>query len=335
MIIGVSNGPLAFLKGEFPELEFIDFPGHPISYPVNGKTMGRKMVSQIPSLFKAIQKEHHFLVQLIDSYKLDGVISDNRYGLYSKKVPTVFMNNSVFIKTPQRLQFLSPLLFRINFSYIKRFDEYWVPDVNTAENLSGDLSHQQPLPGNGYFIGPLSRFAITPQNEPLKNPAETTYDVLIMLSGPEPQRTIMEELLLKQIKTLKLKAAILQGKPENTPSAPKDSNPAIYPHLNTPSLTKLILNSKVIISRSGYSTLMDLVALNKQAIFIPTPGQTEQEYLAAYHKNKGHFYFTPQTNFNLEDALDKVQQYRGIPKELKTGELKLRVRTFLERIKQN
>ena len=335
VLIGASKRPLAFLKREFPELEFIDFPGHPISYPANGKAMGRKMFSQMPSLIQAIRKEHHFLEQLIGSYKLDGVISDNRYGLYSKRVPTVFMSHQIFIQTPHHLQFLKPILLWINFSYIKRFDEYWVPDVNTGENLSGNLSHQKPLPGNGFFIGPLSRFANTPLDEPLKKPAEKTYDVLIMLSGPEPQRTILEELLLKQIDTTRTKVALIQGKPEISQHSTKDSNPAIFSHLDTPSLRKLILNSKVVISRSGYSTLMDLVALKKQAVFIPTPGQTEQEYLANYHEDKKHFYFSPQHNFNLEDALEKVQQYRGIPMELEIGELKLRVRTFLERIKRN
>lgn len=336
VIIGASGRPLAFLKYEFPGIEFIDFPGHSVSYPSHGKGMVFTMMRQFPDLLKATKKEQRTLNKLIEEYELDGIISDNRFGLHTNKIPCVFMSHQVFIKTHAHLSILEPLLLRLNLNYIKRFTEYWVPDYGDEPSVSGDLSHKKPLPGNGHFIGPLSRFAHLETAEKVNLPQnDFEYDVLVMLSGPEPQRSILEEKITKQLEKSKLHAAIIQGKPEAKDRSQGKSNPEIFSHLDTQTLYEKIKNSKVIICRSGYSTLMDLIVLGKKAILVPTPGQTEQEYLARYHMDKGRYCSVAQEKFDLDKALALVEDYSGFKLQFNSEALNVRIKHFLEMVKTN
>ncbi len=163
---------------------------------------------------------------------------------------------------------------------VKNYDECWVPDSSEQTNsLSGDLAHKYPLPANTYFIGTLSRFTASEQER-------FEYDVMAIISGPEPQRTIFERIISEQLFKSGLKSLIVFGLPESKKKSEQKQNVTMIAHLNSTEMQNAILKSKIIIARSGYSTIMDLSVLNKKAIFIPTPGQTEQEYLAEMLMNK-------------------------------------------------
>jgi len=300
IIIASEGRPLQILKNEFPQLTFIEFKGYDIEYPKSG-SMAWKMLLSLPNILKRIKEEHLELEKIVEQYKIDIVISDNRYGCYSNKVTSVFITHQLMVKAPIGEKIVHNKIC----SYIKKYDECWIPDYKNENNLSADLSHYYPLPKNSFFIGPLSRFENT--NSSNNN---FTYDIMAIVSGPEPQRTIFENLLSKELYASKLHTIILCGTPDRQIEPTSDTFIKIA-HANSNQMQSYILQSKIIITRSGYSTIMDLAALSKKAIFIPTPGQTEQEYLAKYFMNKKIAYSQKQSAFNLEEALDKTKNYTG------------------------
>ena len=292
VVFAASGRPLELLIQEFPKNDFIKLEGYNISYPKNGQ-MALSMLSQLFKIWKGIRQEHKQLQQIIDDYNIDGVISDNRYGLYSKKVPCVFVTHQLQIQSP----IFSESLQKINFKYIQKFDECWVPDSNTHQ-LSGQLSKANDSPFKCQYIGALSRFESLEKTEDL--------DVLAIVSGPEPQRSIFEELLRKQLTASKFKAVLVLGKTEEN-KVEEIGNLKLISHLNAKSLNQQMVNANVVISRSGYSTVMDIAKLNKKAIFVPTPGQTEQLYLAKYFYDKNRAFAMHQKELDIQHALQKVE----------------------------
>ncbi len=303
VIIAAEGRPFVLLQNEFPQLQFVKFLGYDIAYAEN-RSMVLQMLFSSPKIVFKIYQEHQALEKIIDEYKIDTVISDNRYGLWNKNVKCIFMTHQIMIKSTNQLKFLEPILYRINKWFIKHYDECWIPDYAGENNLSGDLSHQYPLPHNAKFIGPLSRFTA---HSPTSSLREEGQKLLILLSGPEPQRTILEKKIMEQLTTIKIKTTIVRGTPGLTEKLNAPNHVTLYSHLETNQMQEAILNAQIILCRSGYSTIMDLAVLNKKAVFIPTPGQTEQEYLASYHAAKGNAIYFKQDEFNL-DAICNLKE---------------------------
>jgi len=299
VIIAADGRPFDLLKQEFPNLEFVRLKGYDIQYSEKG-SMIWKMILSIPKILKGFKIEHQQLDKIIDEYKIDCVISDNRYGCWNKKVKSVFMTHQLMIKTP----FAEKVLHKIILSYIKKYDECWVPDLEGENNLSGDLAHKYPLPANTFYIGALSRFTKT-------KTSNFEYDVMAIVSGPEPQRSVFEKIISEQLQKTNLKALLVLGKTEIEQKIEIKGNVKIVSHLRASEMQDAILRSKIIIARSGYSTIMDLAILGKKAVFIPTPGQTEQEYLAELLMQKKIAYSQTQESFDLEKALKESEKYKG------------------------
>jgi uncharacterized protein (TIGR00661 family) len=335
VIIAADGRPLALLKQEFPQLEFISLKGYDINYSANG-SMVAKMVFSIPKIYRGIKKEHEALKKIIEEKKIDVVISDNRFGLWNKEVKSVFITHQLMIKSP----FAEKLLHKKNLNYINQFDECWVPDADGKNNLSGDLAHKYELPKNTFFTGALSRFehsnlthstkSMLSEDEVLRVTASSNeYDIMAIISGPEPQRSIFEELVIEQLRKLKLKALVVCGKTELEQKFETIENMTIVSHLKSDEMQEAILKSKIILARSGYSTIMDLSTLGKKVIFIPTPGQTEQEYLAKELMNKKIAFTQTQKEFNLASALQESENYNSFEKLEKNGELERRIDLLL------
>jgi len=324
LVLGADNRPYEFLKKRFPELEILRFPGYRPRYPAKG-SMALKMLSEMPEMLLFADKAHNFLEKVIKSYDLDLVISDNRYELWSKKVQTVFVTHQLNIQTPKYGRVTNTALRQLVYSFIKKFDELWIPDFEGKQNLSGKLSHVKKFPlENHHFIGPLSRFQFV---EP--DPQTPSVDLLMIMSGPEPQRTILEVKLKDQAYHSGLKTVILQGRPEDE-HYEKFGNVEVYSHLSDEKIAGYIQKAKIVISRPGYSTLMDLAWFGAKAIFIPTPGQTEQKYLAKHLKEKGFYYYQNQKGFDLEKALAEAEEYRGITMKNDLKTLQKRINRLLE-----
>lgn len=234
-----------------------------------------------PRIAGIISEENKLLEKVITDEKIDVVISDNRFGLHTKKAQTIFLTHQLFLKAPVFSSFANSL----NRKYVLKFDEVWIPDYeNESESLSGELSHGHHFHSNLKYIGPQSRLADAETFSPEKN-----YDYLALLSGPEPQRSLLEEKILKEAPANK-SICIVRGIPDKSKAKSQKSvreNITVFDFPSKQELKRLILSSEKIICRSGYSTLMDMHLLRKKdLILIPTPGQSEQEYLAEYWEKK-------------------------------------------------
>jgi len=303
VLIAADGRPYDFLNEIFPDFKFIRLPGTRIRYP-SGKWMALKMLVQSPSIIFNIYKENQRLKKIIKMTGADVVISDNRFGLWSKKTYSIYMTHQVMIKAPQSMKWAEPWLYRLHRWFIGHYDECWIPDLPGEPNLSGDLSHKYPLPINAKFIGILSRFENNPR--PPTADRRPPPDLLILLSGPEPQRSIFEEIIFRELDLHRgLHVVILQGLPGERNESYPIPGVAVFNHLPDKEIAGLIAGAGLIICRPGYSTLMDLVTLGRSAVLVPTPGQTEQEYLAETATKRGSFFSVVQDRFNLDLALDK------------------------------
>lgn len=305
VIVAADNRPLLLLQKEFPQLEYIRFKGYDIRYP-SGKNMNSRMMMLAPLIIYRIFVEHQMLKKIIKQYGIDIVISDNRFGAWNKSVYSVYITHQITIKAPKYLNFAEVILYKLHSYFINKYDECWIPDNKGEINLSGDLTHSNPIPKNASFIGILSRF-----NNFVKDSQEILYDVVIILSGPEPQRSILSIKLKEQLLHTKLKAFIVEGITEVYEETILSDNINVVSYLTYKELVRKIQQGKLIICRPGYSTLMDLATLNLKAAFIPTPGQTEQEYIANYMKEKNNFYFEEQNNFVINRMIEESKSYTG------------------------
>ena len=306
VIIAADNAPLEFLKQRFADCDFVKLPGFVPKYP-KGKAMALKMAMQFPEMKKQADKANKLLQEIIEERNIDIVISDNRYELSSHKVYSVFITHQLKIKTHGFQKLMSPFISWQTNSYIKKFNELWIPDFEQIPHLSGNLSHGVKMPiEKSYFIGPLSRFSNIIIEDQKKE-----FDIMVILSGPEPQRSIFEEKLEKQLLKSNLRTVFLLGKPNSQTSESKKSILKIS-HLPDDEFAQMIVNSELIISRPGYSTIMDLVVFGKRAVFVPTPGQTEQDYLAKKLEEQGSYYFQQQDKIDVELAVEKSKQYKAI-----------------------
>lgn len=320
VLIASTGVQAALLKEEFPALFFVDLKGYNVTYSRNKKWLPIKLLGQIPAILSSISYEHKWLKKTIKEYQIDVVISDNRFGLYHSTVHCIYITHQLQIKTGYR--FTDWLARKLHYHYINKYQQCWVPDAAGEKNLGGELSHPKKLPGTTVqYIGPLSRFEI--------NKEEMRYPFLILISGPEPQRTVFEEMALKELQNYKERVLFIRGLPGNVPQlSPSNTAIEIHNHLTASLLNKAILQSEIIICRSGYTTIMDLIKLNKKAVVVPTPGQTEQEYLAGYLMEQNIFYCQQQKDFSLE-VIEKTRKkfpFRTI--EINTSEYKKVIKAY-------
>jgi len=288
------------LREEFPSLAFLPLKGYRIKYAKNGLTA--KILLKIPSILNSIKEENKWLKEQVSKFGFEGVISDNRYGLYHEKISSVFITHQLYIKSSLG-KWSEKILQKWNYKFINRFHQCWVPDEKGENNLAGALSHPVKLPSIlTKYIGPLSRFE-------KKNIDEIRNHLLIILSGPEPQRTILENKVVDQIVNYPATATIVRGLPGEKNIIPSTNTLHFYNHLSSEELNQEAMKAEFIISRSGYSTVMDIAALRKKSILIPTPGQTEQEYLGDYLMKKQFSFCVDQNNFSLLKNVEEARNF--------------------------
>lgn len=298
-IIASDGVALALLQKEFPHLQSLELPSYHIKYPKNGNNFKFQLIKNSPKMIRAIFKEKEIIGKWITQYNLSGIISDNRLGVRSKKIPSVFITHQLNVMSGNTTWITS----KIHLNIIKKFNQCWVPDVATTPNLTGDLGHLKVKNKNIKYIGPLSR--LHKQDIPQK------YDLMVMLSGPEPQRTLLEEKLIKELEKYKGTVIFIKGIVEASQTTTQKNHITFYNYMNTCQLETAYNQSKLVLCRSGYTTVMDLAQLGKKAFFIPTPGQFEQEYLAQKYNTELLVSFASQDDFNI-DLLQNVAHYKGL-----------------------
>ena len=316
----------ALLRSEFPDLPFLPLPGYNIEYSKTQVGFLWKLISQGPRIFSSIKAEHRWLKRMVKAHGIDAVISDNRFGLYHSSVPTIFVTHQLKIISPLG-KWNEGLLQKWNYTYINRFKECWVPDFAGEDNLAGELSHPPILPRVPVkYIAPVSRFE-------KKKLVEIEGHLLFILSGPEPQRTILENKIINEVSHYPATACVARGLPSAQSVIPSTAMIKFYNHLSTTDLNEEIEKADWVISRSGYSTIMDLAKLQKKSILIPTPGQTEQEYLAKFLFKKKAAYTIPQNEFSLNFLLVEAKKLNYRFSSLgNSNALAATVRKFLDSI---
>ncbi len=295
-----SDGPpRELLKLEFPEVRHHLLPSYKITYPTKSiiLNVGRKL----GSFFLAIKNEHKKVKELVTEYKYDVIISDNRFGCYSPQTKNIFITHQINIITPTGV--LDPAIRTFNYRLINKFDQCWVPDFKEFPGLSGVLGHNHTIK-NCAYLGPISRMK--------KLKTVQKYKYAAILSGPEPQRTKLEKEVYKELLKLKVPSALVSG--VVNPSIEDLSTDKIdhFPFLTSNDLNQLICSTEMIVCRSGYTSIMDLAKLGKKAICIPTPGQTEQEYLAKLYEEKKFFPHYKQGTLDIQKASKEIDGYTGI-----------------------
>lgn len=312
VLLASDGAALQLLKAEFPHLQAFQLPSYRIRYET--ESMVWNIAKQLPRILYAIRAEQWATERLVRAHGINGILSDNRYGCFSRHCHSVIMTHQLHLRVPNALlQWMADQVQRLAF---KRFDALWVPDVEGSPNLSGELSHPPLQDFETKYLGILSRFkaespGLSPQRPKASNPI---LSVAVVLSGPEPQRTILEQILMEQALGLPHKFVFVKGKPNALEHHIAAENVEVVSYLTSPDLNELLRKSEVVICRAGYSSLMDLAILgNKKAILIPTPGQTEQEYLGEYFARQGVFLCQNQDKIDLETALQELVATTGIP----------------------
>lgn len=307
-LLASDGDAFLLLQKEFPHLKIFRLPSYRIRY--ESENMIWNMAGQLPRIQWAILQEHRAIKKIVNTEKIDIILSDNRFGCWHSDTKNIFITHQLNIKIP--FAPLEKIVAMLNHRLIKKFDQCWVPDFEKESSLAGDLSRKRKLE-NVCFIGALSRMEIYPMDQ--------KYDLIIVLSGPEPQRTFLEKKIVEQVRKMNIKSLLVRGLSALKDKEKIEGEMTIVPYLTTNKLNDAILSSQVVMCRSGYSSLMDLAALNKQAILIPTPGQTEQEYLANRFQTEGVFLSQKQENLDIEKALKEVGKYRGFSKQKKEDHL--------------
>ena len=297
-IIASDGVALALLKKEFPKLISIELPAYNIQYAENGKNFKWKLVAQLPKMVIAIKKEKAKIRKIVENYEIEGIISDNRLGVYSSRVPSVFITHQLNVLSGKT----SWLTTKLHLRYLLKFNSCWVPDVSGAENLSGKLGHPEKIVEKINYIGPLSR--IEKKTLPIK------YDIMVLLSGPEPQRTLLEKKLIKELENSSKEILFVKGIVESQQQIEKVNSITYYNFMNSEELSTAFNESEFVVCRSGYTTVMDLAKLEKKAFFIPTPGQYEQEYLAKKFKSEIVAPSCKQEKFKAS-KIEKIHFYKG------------------------
>lgn len=298
-LIASDGEALILLQKEFPNLKTFDLPSYNVKYAKNGKYFRWKMLLSVPKLVIAIQKEQQQINSIAAQHDLCGIISDNRFGVYLSSIPSVYISHQLNILSGWSTKLTSWL----HQKSISKFNECWVPDISEQTSFSGKLGENTTILSNIKHIGVLSRFK--------KKETMQTYEYLILLSGPEPQRTLLETKLLHEFQNYSKPVLCIQGKVATKQYIKTLNNITVYNFMTSEQLEDAIHESTVVISRSGYTTIMDLATINKKAFFIPTPGQYEQEYLARRMQKLQYAPYATQNDFNL-NHLSEVDNFNGL-----------------------
>ena len=288
VILGGDGESLTLLRKHFPKLRYVYLAPLNLRY-AKGRSQVWAMLRAIPkliwwsikdqALFKAVLREEH----------IDQIISDNRFGLYSSTTECIYITHQLPIFFPKGWRWLEPLAARLHARIYTRYNKVWIPDFEDPQkSLAGDLSHPKSKIKNRKsqieYIGPVSMFSSV--NRQSSN--RQFFDIVAVLSGLEPQRTMLEKELLERYQDTTQTVFLVQGLMNRPNTRIKRGKITIVPYMNDAELCAALLGAKHIIARSGYSTIMDLHTLGvlEKAELIPTPGQPEQDYLARYIAQK-------------------------------------------------
>jgi UDP-N-acetylglucosamine transferase subunit ALG13 len=303
--IAADGAQKKLLQYYFPSATYVSIPGYRVSYSKKAWWLPIALFFQLPKIALAIYREHQWLNT--QAHLFDTVISDNRYGLFNRQLSTTFVTHQLLVKAP--FKWAEGIIQKVQYFFINQFSECWVPDVADYPGYAADLSHPTIMPRIPVtFIGPLSQFSIL--NNQIINATAIKYKYCFLLSGPEPQRTMLQNLIESDASKLKDQIILIEGRPSDLPNQYKlRGSLTKLRYASGQDLLNIVMQSEFVVCRSGYSTLMELLPMHKKMILIPTPGQTEQTYLASTLANRQMAIMMDQSSFDLIKMDEKAAQH--------------------------
>ncbi|MBN1883306.1 MAG: hypothetical protein JW885_14150 [Deltaproteobacteria bacterium] len=313
--IVATGAPYELLEREYPDFDFYHITDYPSPYTAEGFSVAR-VVALYPVMFRNIMRETRLVRKIIRREKYDLVISDNRFGIHDERVPSLFISHQIRYSVPGYVEWVEKTSEWFNARYHSNFDRIIIPD-NPPDvlPLSGKLGRadQDVTKRKAYYAGILSSI------EKIDIPEDIDY--LVSVSGPKEQKEKFRDAVMSQITELPGRKVVLLGDPGGDVDERLDENTRIVSHASREEMTRLMNRASFIITRSGYTTVMELAELGgKKALFVPTPGQTEQEYLSDYYKKMGWFYSVSQKDLDLVRDVKRASGYPGLPPMSKSAD---------------
>jgi len=320
----ISHGnALKFLQDELSKshITFMEIKDYPKLERGNGVYFYLYLFADLIKTNFVIKDEHRVVAQIEDDYEF--IFSDGRYGVYSKKVPSFLLSHQISFVPPKWLQFFKFVTDFSNYFYFKNFNKVFIPDYkNYNKSLAGNLSHTSLthfFPHD--YIGVVSSYE--------KLDIQKDIDYLFIISGYlEDKKKSFISKLLEQAQKLDGEKVFILGDPSKQDIVEmKEQNIIIYPSVTKNFRNELFCRAKIIVSRTGYTTMLDLVELDKKAILFPTQNSTEQEYLATYHKYKNYFVICEdEDNFDLKELSNKLKDTVPLKPKSKTDEALMHIK---------
>ena len=338
--IAVVKANAAFFREVFPEVRQRIAPAYNIVYPKHAINMALWLVQKSSHLNAVIRFEHRFAEEMVARHGYDIIVSDNRFGFYSTKAHSVYMTHQRRIAFPAAFAALEGLGIRWHNSVMKHFDEVWVPDEERFQGYAGSLSHVSGCPVPLKFVGLLSRFADLDAEKNADCGLENArarfgregQNVLAVVSGVEPARTQFETKLREILAQVPGNHVMVLGKPQKGLNTWTEGNIEFHNHLPTEEFARAVKNADWVISRGGYSTVMDMAFLGAQCIFVPTPGQYEQVALAKDLASSGYAVHVPAQELSLKSLEKAFLAKVALPVPPRENVLRETVEDLLKRV---
>lgn len=328
--IAAAGGALRLLRSEFPDLPWHELPGYRVRYSRSAVFLLPSLLAQAPAFLLGLRSEGRRLRRLLAEHPCDLVISDGRYGLRAPGVPSVLVTHQIALRAPEwpGRAWAEKALLKLNLKALARFDRVWIPDWQGELSLAGELAGPNPRSSDtawaGEWIGPLGRFTAPVGNgEGHGEPARTAnpraggrhIKIAAVVSGPEPQRSLFEAGLRAALAGLPGTRVLVRGRPGKPGPGLADLRSGelnVFDHLPGNELAEVFAGSEALVARSGYTTVMELAVLGAAAaVLVPTPGQTEQEYLADHLARLGAAVRMDQGSLDLAGAIARTRNLPG------------------------
>jgi len=290
--------------------EFLAWPDVPSTLGRTALEFYARSAAALPRMLAAMAGERARTAALLRRRRLDRIVSDNRYGVQHPAVPSFHLAHGLRFIAPGRVRAVERLLEAFNYHWFARLRRVIVPDTR-EDRLAGDLAHGLRVfpPHLVAYTGILSRLR--------QRPLPRDLDLFVTLSGPEPQRTILEQIVRRELAAFRGRAVAALGTPDR-PGVERRDGCEFYGYLDRAGQEEMMNRARVVVARAGYSTIMDLAEVERPAVLIPTPGQTEQVYLARYHDGRGAVRGVDQPRFRLARDVALAAQRPGVRARVKT-----------------
>ena len=327
--IAVVKANAAFFREAFPGLRQRLAPGYNVVYPKFGANMGLWLLKNTAHLNAVMRYEHRYAEEMVSRHGYDILFSDNRFAFYSKNAYNVYMTHQRRIAFPPALSAFEGVGIRWHEARMRHFDEVWVPDEAEIPGYAGALSHlQSRSESNIKFVGPLSRFSVDMAKS---SSGAHKYSSVAVVSGVEPARSRFESSLREILRALPGRHLMILGKPQVPHRSWIENNIDFCTQLPTEAFAEAVCSADWVISRGGYSTVMDMACLGARCIFVPTPGQYEQLVLARDLASAGYAVHIPEDGMSVQSFEESFKKNVKLPKPDERGLLQGAVAGLLAR----